>query len=107
MIIKCDSANVSKVPCLTFHETFMILANLLDFQDLTWFLQEHGLVDESCIPYQDGIPDYIFKAIDAPDDELELSMNGKHYFITEKGIRELFNIALTKYLLERTSPIEH
>lgn len=101
------NSETQKELCLTLHEAFIILAQLLDFNDITYFLLQHGFVDENGIPYQTELAKRIFKETKAPEEELEYSTNGKYYFITKTGMKELFNIALSHYLLERYPQLEY
>jgi hypothetical protein len=93
--------------CLTFHEAFIILADLIEYKDFTLFLQEHGLADDDGVPCTSELGGNAIIAVDAPEEEKEFSTNGKHYFITKPGMKEIFNIALSKYLLERHPQLEY
>jgi hypothetical protein len=94
-----------KEHCLTYDEASKILQFLLD-HDLQYFLQEHGFIDEFGIPYESQIGSGVFKSVYF---EKGLMSRGyyKRFYITQSGLKEFFNVALSRYLLERLVPNIH
>jgi len=91
--------------CVTFDEASEILKYFLNY-NLIHFLQEHGLADNFGNPYMGELGGNLFRCSDRKSWKWNGKFYEKKYFITQSGLRELFNIALSRYLLEKSVPIE-
>jgi phage antirepressor YoqD-like protein len=95
-----NNLSASKDLCVSFDEASEMLKYVLN-EDLDYFLQEHGFMDENLVPYKEEMDNNVFKCRHFEKDLSKGGFYGDYYFITESGLKEIFNIALTQYLLEQ------
>ena len=93
-----------KEACLTLIDAEPIFDPLLS-HGFTYFLQELGLADDDGIPHNEEYIKNCFKRTSIPLDDTGYSIKGKRYFITESGIKTLFDIAVGRYLREHKNQV--
>lgn len=90
---------LTKEHCFTYDEASEILKFLVD-GDLQYFLQVHGFVGNFGIPFDVEFGNKVFRYVYSKKSPLEGEYY-KHIYITESGLRKFFDIAMSRYLLER------
>lgn len=93
-----------KEHCVSFDEASEIFKFFLN-HDLVYFLQLYGLVDDFGRPNETELGGNVFRCSDRKSWKWNNKFYEKVYFITESGLKELFNIALGAYLLEKPDQI--